>query len=213
MNTAKQQQILDYIDSYYNSRGEIPTVRDISRGTGIPVATAHRCLLALSDRGELAYDGRKSVSTKRMRMECSHAAMPVLGYVACGEGQEEEEQIIEYIRMPESIVGNGTFPLPARYIGSGNNFMLRVKGESMIDAGVHPGDYVVVNKDKQPKIGDIVVALLDGRSNLKVLGYDESQKRYLLQSRNPDKEKYADIPVDGELTVQGVAVCVTHQFP
>ena len=163
MNTAKQEKILDYIDSYYNSCGETPTVRDISRGTGIPVATAHRCLLALSERGELAYDGRKSVSTKRMRMECSHTAMPVLGYVACGEGQEEEEQIIEYIRMPESIVGNGNF------------FALIAKGESMIDAGVHPGDYVVVNKDKQPKIGDIVVALLDGRSNLKVLGYDETK--------------------------------------
>ena len=201
MNTAKQQQILDYIDSYYNSCGETPTVRDISRGTGIPVATAHRCLIALSERGKLAYDGRKSVLTKRMRMECSHAAMPVLGYVACGEGQEEEEQIIEYIRMPESIVGNGSF------------FALIAKGESMIDVGVHPGDYVVVNKNKQPKIGDIVVALLDGRSNLKVLGYDETKKQYLLQSRNPDKEKYADIPVDGELTVQGVAVCVTHQFP
>lgn len=200
MKSEKQQQIIEYINDYFNTHGETPTVRDISGGTGVPVATVHRYLLAMSERGELAYDGRKSVSTQRMRMEASHASMPVHGYVACGEGQEEEEQIIEYIRMPETLVG------------SGNLFALIAKGESMIDVGVHPGDYVVVNKDKQPKLGDIVVALLGGKNNLKVLGYNEKKRQYVLESRNPDKEKYADIPVDGELTVQGVAVCVTHKF-
>lgn len=200
MKSEKQQQIIDYINDYFNTHGETPTVRDISGGTGVPVATVHRYLLAMSERGELAYDGRKSVSTQRMRMEASHASMPVHGYVACGEGQEEEEQIIEYIRMPETLVG------------SGNLFALIAKGESMIDVGVHPGDYVVVNKDKQPKLGDIVVALLGGKNNLKVLGYNEKKRQYVLESRNPNKEKYADIPVDGELTVQGVAVCVTHKF-
>ena len=49
--------------------------------------------------------------------------------------------------------------------------------------------------------------------NVPTTATNETSKQYLLQSRNPDKEKYADIPVDGELTVQGVAVCVTHQFP
>lgn len=200
MKSEKQQQIIEYINDYFNNRSETPTVRDISGGTGVPVATVHRYLLAMSERGEVAYDGRKSVSTQRMRMEASHASMPALGYVACGEGQEEEEQIIEYIRMPETLVGNGNF------------FALVAKGESMIDVGVHPGDYVVVNKDKQPKLGDIVVALLGGKNNLKVLGYNEKKKQYVLQSRNSDKAKYADIPVDGELTVQGVAVCVTHKF-
>lgn len=200
MKIEKQQQIIDYINSYFNTHGETPTVRDISGGTGVPVATVHRYLLAMSERGELAYDGRKTVSTQRMRMEASHASMPVLGYVACGEGQEEEEQIIEYIRMPETLVGSGDF------------FALIAKGESMIDVGVHPGDYVVVNKNKQPKLGDIVVALLDGKNNLKVLGYNEKKKQYVLQSRNPDKKTYADIPVEDELRIQGVAVCVTHKF-
>ncbi len=80
----------------------------------------------MKEDGELEYNGRRSVSTRRMEMEQVAHAMPVLGYVACGEGQEETEQVIEYIRMPESLVGKGEF------------FALIAKGESMIDAGISP---------------------------------------------------------------------------
>ena len=71
--------------------------------------------------------------------------------------------------------------------------------------------YVFVEQ-KQAEVGDIVVALLDGKNNLKVLGYDKKKKQYLLKSCNPDKETYADIPVEGELQIQGVAVCVAHKL-
>jgi len=191
--------IVQFIDEYYHKYYEIPCVREIAAGTGISVSTVHRCLSAMKENGELEYSGRRSVSTRRMEMEHNHYAMQVLGYVACGEGQEETEEIIEYIRMPESLIGKGEF------------FALIAKGESMVDAGIHPGDYVVIRKQNTAEIGDIVVALDQGVNNLKVLGYDKKKKAYFLRSCNEDKERYADIYPEA-LQIQGVAVSVTHKL-
>ena len=191
--------IVQFIDDYYHKYFVIPSVREIASGTGISVSTVHRCLSAMKENGELEYSGRRSVHTRRMEMETNHHAMPVLGYVACGEGQEETEEVIEYIRMPESLIGKGEF------------FALIAKGESMVDAGVHPGDYVVIRKQNTADIGDIVVALDQGVNNLKVLGFDAKKKAYFLRSCNEDKERYADIYPE-ELQIQGVAVCMTHKL-
>lgn len=197
-NDLRKAQILQFINEFYNNYNSTPTVRDIAAGTSIAVATVHRLLVSMKENNEIVYSGRKSISTERMESEVSHYAMPVLGYVACGEGQTETEEIIEYIRMPESLVGKGEF------------FALIAKGESMVDAGIYPGDYVVVRKQNIANVGDIVVALYEGLNNLKVLAKDNNGK-YLLRSCNEDKEKYADIKVD-ELSIQGVAVCVTHKL-
>ncbi len=191
--------IIEYINDYYSQYNKIPSVRDIAAGTGISVSTVHRCLRDMKENGELEYSGRRSVSTRRMEMEGYHPAMPVLGYVACGEGQEEIEEVIEYIRMPESLVGKGEF------------FALIAKGESMVDVGIHPGDYVVIRKQNHAEIGDIIVALDQGVNNLKVLGYNKKRERYFLRSCNKDKERYADIYPD-ELQIQGVAVCVSKKL-
>ena len=196
---SKKQIILDFINEYYGSYSETPTVRDIAAGTGIAVTSVHRYLSAMKENGELEYNGRRSVSTRRMEMEQVAHAMPVLGYVACGEGQEETEQVIEYIRMPESLVGKGEF------------FALIAKGESMIDAGIHPGDYVMIRKQNTAEIGDIVVALDGGLNNLKVLGYNNAKGRYFLRSCNEDKKRYGDIYPE-ELKIQGIAVCVAHRL-
>lgn len=195
----RMQVIRDCIDSYYNAYGEIPTVRDISANTGIAVTTVHRYLTALKESGELEYNGRRSIATKRMSMEQPQHSMPVLGYVRCGPGEEEEETIIEYIRLPESMIGRGEF------------FALIAKGESMIDAGIHPGDYVIVRKQNHAEPGELIVALYDGLNNLKQLAYDNDERRYVLRSCNEDKEAYPDIPFE-ELTIQGVAVGVYHGF-
>ena len=197
-NEAKST-IVEYIDQYYSNYRAIPSVRDIAAGTGISVSTVHRCLSAMKESGELEYSGHRSVFTRRMEMETFHHAMAVRGTVACGEGQEETEEIIEYIRMPESLIGKGEF------------FALIAKGESMVDAGIHPGDYVVIRKQNTAEIGDIVVALDEGLNNLKVLGFDKKKKAYFLRSCNEDKERYADI-YPKELQIQGVAVCVTHKL-
>ena len=194
---SKKSVILDFIDEYYNEYNEIPAVRTIAEGTGIALATVHRYLLSLKESGELEYNGRKSISTKRIDLESRHVSAPVLGYVRCGEGEEETEEVIEYIRLPESLVGTGEF------------FVLIAKGDSMIDAGVNEGDYVVIRKQNTASDGDYVVALYEGLNNLKELVVDND--RYILRSCNEDKERYSDIYPE-DLRIQGVAVCVTHKL-
>lgn len=194
---SKKSVILDFIDEYYNEHNEIPAVRTIAEGTGIALATVHRYLLSLKENGELEYNGRKSISTKRIVMESRHASAPVLGYVRCGEGEEETEEIIEYIRLPESLVGTGEF------------FVLIPKGNSMVDAGVNEGDYVVVRKQITANDGDYVVAFYEGLNNLKKLVRENG--RYILRSCNEDKTTYPDI-YPRELKIQGVAVSVMHRL-
>ena len=199
IRSGAKSTIVDYINEYYGANKAIPSVRDIATGTGIASSTVHRCLRDMKENGELEYSGRRSVSTRRIEMEGYHHAMAVLGYVACGEGQEETEEVIEYIRMPESLIGKGEF------------FALIAKGESMVDAGIHPGDYVVIRKQNHAEVGDIIVALDQGMNNLKVLGYNKKRERYFLRSCNQDRERYADIYPD-ELRIQGVAVCVSKKL-
>ena len=194
---SKKSVILDFIDEYYNEYNEIPAVRTIAEGTGVALATVHRYLLSLKESGELEYNGRKSISTKRIDLESRHASAPVLGYVRCGEGEEETEEVIEYIRLPESLVGTGEF------------FVLIAKGDSMIDAGVNEGDYVVIRKQNTASDGDYVVALYEGLNNLKELVVDNG--RYILRSCNEDKDTYPDIYMR-DLKIQGVAVCVMHRL-
>ena len=81
----------------------------------------------------------------------------------------------------------------------------------MIDAGIYPGDYVVINRSQKPKIGDIVVALYEGKNNLKVLRKTDDGKEYFLESCNSDKKEYPDIYIR-DLEVQGVAVSVIHSL-
>lgn len=199
IRSEAKSTIIDYINEYYGDYNAIPSVRDIAAGTGISVSTVHRCLRDMKENGELEYNGRRSVSTLRIDMEQIHHPVAVLGYVACGEGQEETEEVIEYIRMPESLIGKGEF------------FALIAKGESMIDAGIAPGDYVIIRKQNTADIGDIVVALDQGVNNLKALGYSKKRGRYFLRSCNEDRDRYKDIYPE-DLRIQGVAVCVSKKL-
>ena len=195
--TDRYSGIVKYINQYYAENMRFPSVRDIVAGTGVPLSSVHRYLKEMNENGVLQYDGRRSINTTEMGMESPLRYMKVLGYVACGEGQEEEETVIEYIRMPESIVGKGNF------------FALIAKGESMIDAGIHPGDYVIVRQQNTADVGDYVVALYEGKNNLKKLAKEND--KYILRSCNKDKEMYPDIVPD-DLQIQGVAICVTHKL-
>lgn len=80
-----------------------------------------------------------------------------------GEGQEEVEEVIEYVRLPESLVGAGEF------------FVLISKGDSMIEDGIHQGDHVAIRKQNTANIGDYVVALYNGLNNIKELAYEDNR--------------------------------------
>ena len=193
--------IRDFIQQYYRENDNFPSEKDITDGTGIPPASVHRFLVEMRKDGEISYDGRRSARTVDLDHVSPKNLIPVLGYVACGPGEEEEEQFIEYIHMPECMVGTGDF------------FALIAKGESMVDAGVKPGDYVIVRRQQTAEHKDIVVALLEGKNNLKICIKEDGKS--ILRSRNRKHKKlYPDIVVgeDEELRIQGVAVGVYHKF-
>ena len=188
MKDSRKAAIAEYINRFYYEHDKVPSVREIEKGTGIPLATVHRCLIAMKEAGELSYNGYRSVRTKEMN-----------AVVACGPGQEEEEQFLETIRMPETLVERGDY------------FALIAKGESMIGAGIFPGDYVFVRRQETANEGDLVIALFEGKNNLKKLGLDKKHKKYILHSCNPDTEAYPDIVVD-ELQIQGVVKGTYHRY-
>ena len=199
MKDSRKTAIAEYINRFYYEHDKVPSVREIEKGTGIPLATVHRYLIAMKEAGELTYNGYRSVRTKEMSTVSPIHAISVLGYVACGPGQEEEEQFLETIRMPETLVERGDY------------FALIAKGESMIGAGIFPGDYVFVKRQQMANEGDLVIALFDGKNNLKKLGLDKKHKKYILHSCKPDTEAYPDIVVD-ELLIQGVVKGAYHRY-
>ncbi len=195
---TKKSIIADFINAFYYEHDKVPSVREIVEGTRIPLSTVHRYLVDMQEKGELSYNGYRSARTKEMSEVSPIHGIAVLGTVACGPGQEEEQRFIETIRMPETLVEKGDY------------FVLIAKGESMIDAGIFPGDYVFVKRQQIANEGDLVIALFDGKNNLKKLGFDPKNKNYILHSCNPDAEKYPDIIVD-ELQIQGVVKGSYHK--
>ena len=199
--TERKGIIRDFIQQYYRENDSFPSEKDIADGTGIPPASVHRFLVEMRENGEISYDGRRSARTVDLEHVSPKNLIPVLGYVACGPGEEEEEQFMEYIHMPESLIGRGEF------------FALIAKGKSMVDAGVYPDDYVIIRRQHTAEEGEMVIALLDGKNNLKKLV--KADDGYILRSMNREHpEDYPDIipEPDEELRIQGVAVGVYHDF-
>ena len=196
----RKQQIIDFVRAYYLRYDRLPSEKDIVTGTGIPAGSVHRCLIRLREKGEFSREGgRRGAKPEDLDHVSPKHILRVLGTVACGPGQEEEERFVEYIHMPECMVGKGEC------------FALIAKGESMTGAGVFPGDYVIVRRQQTARPGDLIVALSEGKNNLKKLALDPERQLYILRSCNPDREAYPDIET-AQLEIQGVAVGVFHRF-
>ena len=171
--TERRREILRAIAEATAEHGYPPTVREIGAAVGLSSSSSvHFHLKALTDLGYLQRDGSL---TRALRISDSgliaetqpheqaskvdHRTrwLPIVGEVAAGEPILAEEHY-------EDIV-----PLPDRFVPSGEAFMLRVEGDSMIEAGIHNGDYVIVSQADTADDGDIVVALMDDEATVKYL--------------------------------------------
>lgn len=185
-------QIKEFVESYYLKEHHSPSTAEIAKNLGVVKSTVYKYLIAMRERGMLSYDG------KEIRTELTDKVMPnmnraaVLGSVSCGVPRFAEENIEEYISLPEALFGRGEF------------FILKAKGDSMIDAGIDDGDLVVIRQQSSAEEGDIVVALMDDEATLKRFYRDDKNKRFKL---HPENESMEDIFVD-ECIIQGVAVKV-----
>jgi repressor LexA len=154
MLTGRQQEIWDFLVEYVDTHGYPPTVREIGEAVGLASpSTVHAHLANLERAGLLKRDPTKPralelVGRERTNAQTAEVAgaprLPLVGQIAAGGPLLAEENIEEHVAVPERLSGD---------------FLLRVKGESMIDAGILDGDLLVVQRTQDARNGDIVVAL------------------------------------------------------
>jgi len=175
--TTKQQRVLEVIRNWMRERGQPPTVREIGQEIGVASScTVQRHLDALVRKGFITRDRYKyrsiQLADSPFPLFARALNVPVLGSIAAGSPILAVENIED------------TFPLPADLIGDDEVFMLRVKGDSMIDAGIFDGDLVAVRRQPDAKNGEIVAALLEDEATVKRFYREDGYVR--LQAENPN---------------------------
>ncbi len=185
--------IMNFIDSYTESNGFSPTVREIAEATSIPRSTVQRYLTEMITDGRVTSGGRRSYVTENTpRMRRDFVRVPILGAVSCGLPIYAEENIEEYVHLPAVLFGTGDF------------YMLRANGYSMIDVGISNGDFVLIRRQETAEPGQIVVALVEDEATLKRYYPEPERHRIRL---HPENKIMDDIYVS-DCAIQGIAVKV-----
>ena len=188
--------IVDYVNDYFEKYGRSPSTREIESGTQISRPTVQRYLKVLQERGEIEYDGHRSIVTQYMREMVDTNRVGMGNSIPCGPMDEVADAELEHIRLPITLTGSGEF------------FLLRARGVSMINAGIDDGDLVLIRKQATAKKGDIIACLYD--SSLTTLKrYDpQDDVTYLV----PENDTMKPIEIRGtkreKLMIQGVATMV-----
>ena len=183
--SEREQRILEYMREYVAKWGYPPTVRDVAGALGIKsTSTVHKSIAALEKAGAIKKQAGKRRALDIVGSEPAKGAsaaderddvvdLPVVGRIAAGTPILAEQNIED------------SFPMPSRFIGKGTNFMLTVHGQSMIEAGIFDGDYILVQQQDTANNGDIVVAMVDGmESEATVKAFYKENGHIRLQPRN-----------------------------
>jgi len=175
---AQEERVFEYIKKQIKHTGYPPSVREICSALGFKsTSSAHQYIWRLAEKG---YISKKDLKTRAIRVVGSEStiALPVVGKVAAGEPILAQENIEDYFSLGESFFNKDAL--------QNDNFILKVQGESMINAGIHDGDYIIVSKQETARNGQIVVAMIDGDATVKTF-YKE--KNYIrLQPENDTME-------------------------
>jgi repressor LexA len=193
--TKRQKEIFDYIRKYAEKTGYPPTVREIGKAVGLhSSSTVHAHLANLEKIGLLRRDPTKPRAIELLVDKAKKAmrgpGLPIVGQVAAGEPILAEEHIEDYVEIPQ-VIG-----------GEDGDYILRVKGDSMQDAGILEGDYVVVKQAEDAANGEIVVALLEDEATVKRFFREKSGIRL-----EPENKAYKPIR-SKDATVLGKVVGV-----
>ena len=159
-----QIKILTYIKQELSSRGYPPSVREMCKATGLSsTSSVHAHLNTLEKKGYIVKGNNKMRAIEIVDVDNQYADLPkkeivhlpILGNVAAGAPILAVENVEDLL------------PVPVDFIGNNESYVLKVKGDSMIEAGILSGDYIIVNKQNSAKNGDIVVALIDDSATVK----------------------------------------------
>jgi repressor LexA len=197
--TKRQREILDYLQDFIQQHGYAPSLEEIGRRFGLSsLATVHKHLTNLQEKGFIKRAWNRSRSVEMIPTNVAGRAieLPLLGYVAAG--------------MPiEAVASSETIAVPEDLVGRRDTYVLRVRGNSMIDEQICDGDFVIVEDRKTAQNGETVVALVGGSDvTLKKLYRENGRVR--LQPANPSMQPiYVD---PDQLQVQGVVVGVMRKY-
>jgi repressor LexA len=204
--TPRQRQVLEFIDAEVRRRGYPPSVREIGEAVGLSSSsTVHAHLAALQDKGYLTRDPTKPRAIE-VRLDVESGApverrpvrhVPLVGDVAAGTGVLAAENVEETLPVPEDFTGDGTL------------FMLRVRGDSMIEAGIFDGDFVVVRQQETADPGDTVIAGIPGEEAT-VKTFLRRRNKIVLRPENPKMDEMVFDPSD--VTIYGKVVSLLRRL-
>ena len=197
--TKRQRQILNFIEESIRKNGYAPSLDEISRHFELhSISTIHKHLVNLEDKGLIKRHWNRARAIELVPAQDKPEArdVPLAGLIAAGE-------------PIEAVRGNELVAVPEDMIGRREVYVLKVRGESMVDEQVRDGDYVIVENRTDPKNGEMVVALLNGENaTLKKFYREKSQIR--LQPAHPTMKPI--FVQDDEIAIQGVVVGVMRKY-
>ena len=171
-NPEVMQAICSYVDRYYREKHTTPSTSEIAEGVGVSKATSYRYLVAMNERGMLSYDGKTIVTKQVGKCISGYFSAPVVGSIRCGDPEREEESVEEYVSLPKSIFGEGKF------------YILRAKGDSMVDAGIEDEDLIVINKPAGMPIHPSLNNYTNSLANALAWYYQQQGKPFIFRCCN-----------------------------
>ena len=197
--TRRQREILDYLGEFIQQHGYAPSLEEIGRRFGLSsLATVHKHLTNLQEKGFIrrAWNRSRSVEMVPTRGGGRAVDLPLLGFVAAGAP-------IEAIATSESIA------VPEDFVGKRDTYVLKVRGDSMIDEQIRDGDFVVVEDRKTAENGEMVIALVGG-SDVTLKKFYRENGHVRLQPANPAMQPL--LVAAEQLQIQGVVVGVMRKY-
>lgn len=201
--TSRQTEILEFLKVFIRKEGIAPTYRDIASNfnfKSLKTVTDH--LVALEKKGYIRRHGGLSRGIELQNIDTDDTiaaiSVPILGNIPAGNPEGKDQQQFGKLVVDPLMLNNASHHCL---------FALQVMGDSMVGRGIYEGDWVIADADVVPGENDVVVALIDGQSTLKVLARKNHQ--FYLKAENPD---YSDwMPVE-EMVIQGVAKAILRQL-
>ncbi|MBN1495040.1 repressor LexA [Candidatus Peregrinibacteria bacterium] len=199
--TPKQESVLKFIESYQLKNGASPTIREMREHFKVSSDNSIlKHVKALEEKKYIKKDdtprGIKILDSVKERLTSENIKLPLLGYVPAGGPVLTEEYIDSWYDVGPDIAKK-----------KDGFFLLKVTGDSMIDAGIYSGDIVVVDSKKEPRSRDIVVALVDNMNTIKRY-INEHGKAYL----HAENASYSDIYPEEDLQIQGVVTALLRYY-
>jgi repressor LexA len=198
--TKRQREILDFLNHYGEANGFAPSFEEIAEQFNYnSLATVHEHLSNLERKGYIkrSYNESRAIEILPSEIFPKAIELPLLGSVAAGQPIEE-------------MSADQTVAVPESFVGRGSHFVLRVKGNSMVDEQIRDGDYVVVRERASADNGEMVIALLDGNAATVKRYFRERDGRVRLQPANEQLSPM--FYKDADLRIQGIVVGVLRRY-